>query len=117
MTLVVIHTDKMHAAQVADRKIGPKVQLDTEASPADMRADIEELRVNGAVPEPPPTTAELTFDRIATEAIRAGMVYLDDDYLRELWDRCDGANEPDGYDCNNIHAELNRRGLGGYCAV
>jgi hypothetical protein len=67
MTLVVIHTDKMHAAQVADRKIGPKVQLDTEASPADMRADIEGLRVNGVQPEKPPTTAEATFDRIARE--------------------------------------------------
>jgi hypothetical protein len=74
MTLVVIHTGPMHAAQVADRKIGPKVQLDTEASPADMRQDIEHLRVNGSPPPVwsprPPNPDVLAFDRIARELVQ-----------------------------------------------
>jgi hypothetical protein len=37
--------------------------------------------------------------------------------LKELWDLYDGTNAPHGYSGEDIHAELNRRGEGEYCAV
>ena len=37
---------------------------------------------------------------------------LTDDQLKALWDSDEGA-----VDCDDIHAELNRRGHGAYCAV
>lgn len=42
---------------------------------------------------------------------------LSDEHLKRLWDEYDGANAPGGYAGEDIHAELNRRGLGRYCAV
>lgn len=39
------------------------------------------------------------------------------DQLKALWDRYDGCNAPDGYDGEDIHAVLNMRGEGRYCAV
>jgi hypothetical protein len=39
------------------------------------------------------------------------------DEVKELWDRYDGTNDPDGFDGEDIHRELNRRGEGLYCAV
>lgn len=37
--------------------------------------------------------------------------------VKRLWDQYDGSNAPIGYDGETIHAELNRRGEGRYCAV
>ncbi len=37
--------------------------------------------------------------------------------VRELWDRCEDGLQCDGYWIERIHAELNRRGDGLYCAV
>lgn len=37
--------------------------------------------------------------------------------LKALWDEYDGTNEPGGWDGEEIHAELNRRGEGDYCPV
>jgi hypothetical protein len=42
---------------------------------------------------------------------------FDDAGMRRLWDAYDGANHPMGYSGEDIHAELNRRGDGTYCAV
>ena len=64
-----------------------------------------------------PTLPELVFDRIAREALRAGMVDLDETTLRALWDAYDGTNDPDGYDAADVQVELNRRGLGDYCRI
>lgn len=37
--------------------------------------------------------------------------------MRKLWDAYDGGNAPEGFQGEDIHAELNRRGDGRYCAV
>jgi hypothetical protein len=37
--------------------------------------------------------------------------------VKALWDQYDGTNNPFGYEGEEIHAELNRRGEGAYCAV
>lgn len=37
--------------------------------------------------------------------------------VKRLWDQYNGSNAPLGYDGETIHAELNRRGEGLYCAV
>lgn len=40
-----------------------------------------------------------------------------DEDMRQLWDAYDGCNAPNGFAGEDIHAELNRRGYGDYCAV
>jgi hypothetical protein len=49
----------------------------------------------------------------------AKLAKLSDDEVKHLWDACpdDGSPDENGFDCDIIHAELNRRGLGLYCAV
>jgi hypothetical protein len=42
---------------------------------------------------------------------------MSDGALKKLWDAYDGTNSPLGFDGTSIHIELNRRGLGLYCAV
>lgn len=42
---------------------------------------------------------------------------MTDDELKRLWDLYDGENAPDGWSGEAIHAELNVRGLGSYCAI
>lgn len=37
--------------------------------------------------------------------------------LRALWDCYDGCNSPLGFGGETIHAALNERGDGGYCAI
>lgn len=39
--------------------------------------------------------------------------------LKRMWDELpdDGGPHPSGFDCDDIHAELNRRGEGDYCRV
>lgn len=37
--------------------------------------------------------------------------------LKAMWDRWDAMNDVDGLSGEDIHAELNRRGEGQYCAV
>lgn len=39
------------------------------------------------------------------------------DFLRVLWDLYDGCNSPLGFSGETIHAVLNERGDGAYCAV
>lgn len=50
-------------------------------------------------------------------ALRHPIRSLTLDALKALWDAYDGINMPDGYSGEEIHAELNRRGHGLYCAV
>lgn len=42
---------------------------------------------------------------------------LPTDFLRVLWDLYDGCNAPLGFGGETIHAVLNERGDGAYCAV
>ena len=42
---------------------------------------------------------------------------LSDEALMKLWDEYDGCNTPGGHSGEDIHMELNQRGLGHYCAV
>jgi hypothetical protein len=42
---------------------------------------------------------------------------LSTDTLKDMWDRWDAMNDVDGFSGEDIHAELNRRGEGQYCAV
>lgn len=52
--------------------------------------------------------------RIARERLRA----LSVDTLKRQWDTIgDNSYSPLGFDCADIHAELNARGHGAYCAV
>lgn len=46
-----------------------------------------------------------------------GLAKLTPDAVRALWDEYDGCNCPGGFSGEAIHMDLNRRGLGRYCAV
>lgn len=56
---------------------------------------------------------ELDADR---QQARAELRQLTLNEVRTLWDTADGV-QSDGYLIEDIHAELNRRGDGVYCAV
>jgi hypothetical protein len=53
----------------------------------------------------------------AAELAQLVFAQFDDAQMRALWDQYDGCNSPSGFCGEDIHAELNRRGDGGYCAV
>lgn len=42
---------------------------------------------------------------------------MSDEAVKKLWDAYDGCNCPSGISGEAIHSDLNRRGLGRYCAV
>jgi hypothetical protein len=95
-------------------------QLEPGSPIDEVEAAIEAFRDQGITDAPPSAAkaaGELAFDRIVRESLKAGLLTLDEFQLRALWDLYDGTNEPDGYDGRDIHAELNRRGMGSYCAV
>lgn len=50
------------------------------------------------------------------EEIRT-LTNMSGDALKALWDRYDGTNAPDGHAGEDIHAALNMKGFGVYCAV
>lgn len=53
----------------------------------------------------------------AEQRSRAAMAPMTDDELKAMWDDLAAIDGHPVLDCDDIHAELNRRGLGLYCAV
>jgi len=61
--------------------------------------------------------ARWIYEKMADERRRL-LKAMTDEQVKALWDEDDGTLiRPDGIDCDDVHAELNRRGLGDYCAV
>lgn len=52
----------------------------------------------------------------AEQRSRDAMATMSDDELKALWDDPEALDGHDVLDCDDIHAELNRRGHGIYCA-
>jgi hypothetical protein len=65
MKTVVIEGAIAHRFEGRTR--GDKVEIQPDLAPGQLRESIEYFRVNGLPPPEPPTTAELTFDRIVRE--------------------------------------------------
>jgi len=64
--------------------------------------------------EPRTTVSGHRQDRERAQAELRGFTLSE---LRTLWDTADDGLQSDGYWIEDIHAELNRRGDGRYCAV
>ena len=62
--LILITTHPLQARRITGRTVGPAFHLDPEASAAELRQDIEQLRRHG---EPVRTTAESVFDAMAEQ--------------------------------------------------
>lgn len=64
------------------------------------------------------TLQDIAWERHHAE-VMARVMALDVPTLRDLWDRFpeDGSHVVDGYDLDDVHAALNAKGDGEYCAV
>lgn len=120
--LVVIDTKTMQARRVHDNTITEqKVQFAGDATGQELRDGIEWVRQNGLPKGGEAVTLEpgaIAFREINRHLARAGLRDKTDEYLKQQWDAIgDDSFSPDRHDCADIHLELNRRGLGEYCAV
>lgn len=105
-------------------KLVDKVEMDPRGMPAaHFKAQLEEFRANGLPEEErlwspsPVNPGERAFTQIYVHLRLRGLRQLPDEELKRLWDTIGEDSFSEGFDCADIHQELNLRGLGAYCAV
>ena len=58
------------------------------------------------------------YDKVVNlDSYRRSIRGIPTEALKDMWDRWGGVDAIDGFEGEDIHAELNRRGEGAYCVV